>query len=203
MYSYIYSFIQKIILKKSLNSDAGNLLEILNFKNIIDIGCGESDVLNYIKLDKDQNYYGYEVEDYFINKLKKKNRKKNLYFEKKRIEDIDFNKFKSKDTIILLIGIFHHLDDKTIKSFLKKTKNFHVFSIDAVILPGQNLVTKLLFFFDKGKHIRKLNNYKKIIKGFNYKIIRNRYLRLPYDHLMCFKKINKRNIEKILEIKNN
>ena len=68
MYSYIYSFIQKIILKKSLNSDAGNLLEILNFKNIIDIGCGESDVLNYIKLDTDQNYYGYEVEDYFINK---------------------------------------------------------------------------------------------------------------------------------------
>ena len=52
MYSYLYSFIQKLILKKSLNSDAANLLRFTKFQNIIDIGCGESDVHNYFKLDK-------------------------------------------------------------------------------------------------------------------------------------------------------
>ena len=40
MYSYLYNFIQKIILKKSLNSDIGNLLRNIKFQNIIDIGCG-------------------------------------------------------------------------------------------------------------------------------------------------------------------
>jgi 16S rRNA A1518/A1519 N6-dimethyltransferase RsmA/KsgA/DIM1 with predicted DNA glycosylase/AP lyase activity len=78
MYAYIYSFIQKLILKKSLNSDAGNLLKIIKFKNIIDIGCGESDVLNYFKISKNQNYFGYEIDNYFVKKLKKKYKKKKL-----------------------------------------------------------------------------------------------------------------------------
>jgi 16S rRNA A1518/A1519 N6-dimethyltransferase RsmA/KsgA/DIM1 with predicted DNA glycosylase/AP lyase activity len=80
MYAYIYSFIQKLILKKSLNSDAGNLLKIIKFKNIIDIGCGESDVLNYFKISKNQNYFGYEIDNYFVKKLKKKYKKKTFIF---------------------------------------------------------------------------------------------------------------------------
>ena len=70
MYSYLYSFIQKLILKKSLNSDAASLLKLLKVKNVIDIGCGDSDVLNYYKFEKNQKYFGYEAEGYFINKLK-------------------------------------------------------------------------------------------------------------------------------------
>ena len=103
----------------------------------------------------------------------------------------------------MLIGIFHHLDDITIKLFLSKTTNFKIISIDAVILPDQNLITKLLFYFDRGNFIRKLSAYKKIIKGFEYKILRNRYLRFPYDHLMCFKNIKKKDINKILRVINN
>ena len=203
MYAYIYSFIQKLILKKSLNSDAGNLLKIIKFKNIIDIGCGESDVLNYFKISKNQNYFGYEIDNYFVKKLKKKYKKKNFHFLKKNINEINFKKFDSKNTIILLIGIFHHINNVQIKSFLSKTKNFKIITIDAVILPDQNFLTRLLFFLDKGNFIRKLSDYKKIVLGFEYKILRNRYLRFPYDHLMFFKKIKKKEINKALRIINN
>jgi hypothetical protein len=203
MYAYIYSFIQKLILKKSLNSDAGNLLKIIKFKNIIDIGCGESDVLNYFKISKNQNYFGYEIDNYFVKKLKKKYKKKNFHFLKKNINEINFKKFDSKNTIILLIGIFHHINNVQIKSFLSKTKNFKIITIDAVILPDQNFLTRLLFFLDKGNFIRKLSDYKKIVLGFEYKILRNRYLRFPYDHLMCFKNIKKKEINKALRIINN
>ena len=41
MYAYLYSFIQKNN-KKILNLDAGNLLKVTKFQNIIDIGYGES-----------------------------------------------------------------------------------------------------------------------------------------------------------------
>ena len=108
-----------------------------------------------------------------------------------------------KKTIILLIGIFHHLDDRTIKTFLSKTKNFKIISIDAVVLPSQGLITRLLFFLDKGNFIRKLSEYKKVVKGFEYQILHNRYLRFPYDHLMCFKNIKKKDINKALRIENN
>ena len=90
-----------------------------------------------------------------------------------------------------------------IKSFLSKTKNFKIITIDAVILPDQNFLTRLLFFLDKGNFIRKLSDYKKIVLGFEYKILRNRYLRFPYDHLMCFKNIKKKEINKALRIINN
>tara|TARA_B100000674_G_C37855162_1_gene922012 strand:- start:391 stop:1002 length:612 start_codon:yes stop_codon:yes gene_type:complete len=203
MYPYLYNFIQKIILKKSLNSDAGNLLKNIKFQNIIDIGCGEADVHNYFKLNNNQKYFGYEIENYFIQKLKKKYNKKNFYFLKKNINQINFKKFNAKKTIILLIGIFHHLDDRTIKTFLSKTKNFKIISIDAVVLPSQGLITRLLFFLDKGNFIRKLSEYKKIVKGFEYQILHNRYLRFPYDHLMCFKNIKKKDINKALRIENN
>jgi len=200
MYAYLYNFIQKLILKKSLNSDAGNLLKFIKFENIIDIGCGESEVHNYFKINKNQKYFGYELNDYFINKLKKKYNQNNFYFSKKNIDQINFEKFDPKKTIILLIGVFHHIDDDTIKAFLSKTKNFKIVSIDAVILPGQNFITKLLFFLDKGNFIRKLSDYKKIIRGFDYKVLHNRYLRFPYDHLMCFRNINRKDVDRALRI---
>ena len=202
MYSYLYSFIQKLILKKSLNSDAANLLRFTKFQNIIDIGCGESDVHNYFKLDKTKKYFGYELNNYFIKKLRKKYNKKNFFFANKKIDQINFKKFDPKKTIILLIGIFHHIDDRTIKLFLTKTKNFKIISIDAVILPRQNFITRLLFFLYKGKFIRRLPDYKKIITGFEYKVLRNRYLRFPYDHLMCFKNIKKKDVDKALRVIN-
>ena len=200
MYAYLYNFIQKLILKKSLNSDAGNLLNFIKFENIIDIGCGESEVHKYFKINKNQKYFGYELNDYFVNKLRKKYNQNNIYFSKKNIDEINFEKFDPEKTVILLIGIFHHIDDVTITKFLSKTKNFKIVSIDAVILPGQNFITKLLFFLDKGNFIRKLSDYKKIISGFDYKVLHNRYLRFPYDHLMCFKNINRTDVEKALGI---
>lgn len=200
MYAYLYNFIQKIILKKSLNSDVGNLLNFIKFENIIDIGCGESEVHKYFKINKNQKYFGYELNDYFVNKLRKKYNQNNIFFSKKNIDEINFEKFDPEKTVILLIGIFHHIDDITITKFLSKTKNFKIVSIDAVILPGQNFITKLLFFLDKGNFIRKLSDYKKIISGFDYKVLHNRYLRFPYDHLMCFKNISRTDVEKALGI---
>ena len=147
-----------------------------------------------------QKYFGYELNDYFVNKLRKKYNQNNIYFSKKNIDEINFEKFDPEKTVILLIGIFHHIDDVTITKFLSKTKNFKIVSIDAVILPGQNFITKLLFFLDKGNFIRKLSDYKKIISGFDYKVLHNRYLRFPYDHLMCFKNINRTDVEKALGI---
>ena len=199
MYSYLYNFIQKIILKKSLSSDAANLVRNINVKNIIDVGCGESDIFNYFKIKNNQKYYGYELDNYFIIKLKKKYEKKNVHFYNKDINEINFKNFNYKNSIILLIGIFHHLDDQSIKKFLKKVEKFKLLSIDAVILPNQNFITKMLFFLDRGRFIRELKDYKKLIVRANYKILHNRYLRAPYDHVIFFKNIKKNKINKIFQ----
>ena len=122
-----------------------------------------------------------------------------MYFYKKNINDINFDKFNPKNTLILMIGIFHHLDDSSIKKFLFKTKKFKVLSIDAVILPNQSFITRILYFLDKGNYIRFFEDYKKLQNNFDYKLINNRYLRLPYDHVMFFKNLKKNDINNFID----
>ena len=57
----------------------------------------------------------------------------------------------------------------------------------------------MLFFLDKGRFIRELKDYKKLIVRANYKILHNRYLRAPYDHVIFFKNIKKNKINKIFQ----
>ena len=198
MYQYLYNRIQKIILKKSLNSDSAKLAELLKVKNIIDIGCANSEILNYLKNQNKIKYYGYEPENFFILNSKKRYIKKNLYFSNKKINEINFSLFNKKNTLILAIGIFHHIKDIEVVNFVNKVKGFKVFTLDAVKLPNQSLITKLLFFLDKGKYIRTKYHYKNITKSFKYKILKNRYLRFKYDHLCCYQNINSKIINKLI-----
>ena len=199
MYQYLYNRIQKIILKKSLNSDSAKLAKLLRAKTIVDIGCANSEILNHLEDLNKIKYFGYEPENYFILKSKKRYNKKNLNFYNKKINEINFSIFDKKNTLILAIGIFHHIKDIEVVNFVNKVKGFKVFTLDAVRLPNQSLITKLLFFLDKGKYIRFSYHYKNIIKSFKYKVLKNRYLRFKYDHLCCYQNINSKIINKLIK----
>lgn len=190
MYSYIYRSIQNILLKKSFYDDVNKIISShKKFKNVVEIGCADALILK--KFDKSLKYFGYEIEKNYILKLKKNylNNKK-YFFYNKGIENINFINFDAKNTIIILIGVFHHIPDNSIKLFLKKTKNFSVYAVDAVRLNDQNFFTKLLLDNDRGKFIRNLNEYKKILKGYKFNIARNKYLRVSYDHLISYRNLN-------------
>lgn len=190
MYSYFYRLIQSLILKKSFNEDIIKLINQHNINNIIDIGCADSTILNH--LENKYSYHGYEIDKYFTDKLKLKYKSNKKYqFYNKSVDEINFEKFNPDTSLIILVGLFHHIDDFQVKNLIEKTKNFKIFAIDAVKIDGQKMITKLLMALDKGNFIRKLDNYKKLLNNFNFIIAKNRYLRFPYDHL-----ISTRNIEK-------
>ena len=143
-------------------------------------------------------YFGFDIEDKFI-KLNKKNSLPNSYFFKKGIENINFNNFKKfKKKIIILTGVFHHLSDKKIKNFLNKTNKFLIISLDPVKLHNQNIITRILFYLDRGNFIRSEYEYLKIIKNSKHIIIKNKYLNFPYDHIL-----NLINFKKKKLVKNN
>lgn len=199
MYPYIYRLIQKILIKKQFNNDIENLLLSININHIVDIGCADSTILNNIK--KRYFYTGYDIDNFFINRSVIKYQKIKKYnFFNKSIDKINFSQFKTSRTLIILIGVFHHINNDQIKNFIKKTKKFKILAIDAVKISDQNWFTKFLLFLDKGKYIRKIHEYKKNLKKFNFLLARNRYLRFPYDHIISFRNLNKKNIENILKI---
>ena len=199
MYSIFYRIIQKILLKRSFYDDFLNILKTENIKQIVEIGCADSIILK--KLNKDINYDGFDVVDDFIEKSKKKYFKnKNYNFENKSIHEINFDKYDKEKTIILLIGVFHHVNDEYIKIFLEKTKFFKVYGVDAVRLNDQKFFTKILLDFDKGKFIRSEKRYKDLLEGYKFILARNKYLNFDYDHLISVKNIKTDRIKEILKI---
>ena len=82
---------------------------------------------------------------------------------------------------------------------MNKTKLFKVYAIDAVRLDGQNLFTKLLMDFDKGKYVRSENHYKKLLNEYQFILARNKYLNFKYDHLISIKRLDVNKVREILK----
>jgi len=197
MYSLIYRLIQKILVKRLFYDDFLKILNQENINHIVEIGCADSIILQ--KLDKKYSYDGYDIDNNFILRSKKKYENYSKYnFLKESIHKINFDKYDNKKTIILLVGIFHHVNDELIKIFLDKTKFFKVYAIDAVRLDNQNLFTKLLLNLDRGNFIRFENQYKELLIDYDFILARNKYLNFKYDHLISVKNINIKNIETAL-----
>ena len=198
MYSLIYRLGQKILLKRSFYKDFLNIIKFENINHIVEIGCADSIILE--KIDKNFSYDGFDVEENFINKSKEKYIENSLYqFKKKSIHEIKFNKYDPKKTIILLIGVFHHVSDEYINIFLNNSKEFKVYAIDAVRLHDQNFFTKLLLNLDKGDYVRFENHYKKILRNYQFILARNKYLNFNYDHLISFKNIDSEIVKNAIE----
>ena len=199
MYPYIYRLIQKLLIRKSFNEDIINLLLKIKVNHIIDIGCADSTILS--KINKKYFYSGYDIDNFFINKSKIKYKKINKFnFFNLSIDKINFSKFNDSKSLIILIGVFHHINNSQIKNFIKKTRKFKVLAIDAVKILDQNWLTKFLLFLDKGKFIRTVQEYEKNLKRYNFLLARNRYLRFPYDHIISFRNLNKKELKNILQI---
>ena len=198
MYSYFYRLIQNLILKRNIYVDFVKVINKQKINTIIDVGCGDNSILEYI--NGEYLYYGYDSDYYFTNKskFKYKNNDK-LQFYNKGVDEIDFKRFDPDKSIIILIGLFHHINDSQIRKFIDRTENFKIFAIDAVKLVGQKNITKLLMALDRGNYIRQLDNYQKILTHFDFHIAKNRYLRFPYDHLVSTRNIDKNIVAEVFK----
>ena len=61
------------------------------------------------------------------------------------------------------------------------------------------MITKLLLSLDKGNYVRNVENYKKILINFEFVIAHNKYLRLPYDHIVSIKNIDYNFVKSIFD----
>jgi hypothetical protein len=198
MYSFFYRLIQKILLKRSFYDDFLNVIKDKNINHIVEIGCADSIILD--KLNKNLYYDGFDVENKFIEKSKSKYfNNLNYKFKKQSIHEIDFTNYNINNTIILLVGVFHHVSDEYVEIFTNNTKNFKIYAIDAVRRNDQNFFTKLLMDLDKGQYVRYEDHYKNLLNQYEFILARNKYLNFKYDHLISIKNLNSNEINKALK----
>ena len=168
-YKVIYRLYQNIIRKKK---NEYNFIKYVfqQYKNVnvLDVCCGDSYILNYIK-NCINNYIGIDNNSNYLKNSKKKFPK--FSFINSDIEKIHKIKKlnRSKINFIFINGAIHHLNDSKVTILIsclnKKFPNAKFLFIDPV--RGENkLINKLMITLDRGKYIRTKQKYKKILKNF-------------------------------------
>lgn len=154
-------------------------------KKTLDIGCGSG---MFSELFDD--YVGIDISPKNINHARKK--------YKKELHVMDAIKLRFKSNAfdnVLVVGMFHHLDDPSflkvvseIKRILKRSGKALIFE-DIPTRSKYNFTGKLIHFFDLGKSIRKTGDYEKLL-GKRLKIQKTYNIRsgvCDYAVFLCLK----------------
>ena len=194
MISYLYRFVQDmvyfILAKKHPYKVINDYLENEYYDEIHDVGGADGELLNFLKMKKNQKYICYDVNKLLLEKGKKNfKNKKNVFFIKKGIENISI-KNNNKKKIFIFLGVFHHIEDKKIKIFLKKIKKNHVIAFEPYYDLKLSLINFIISKIDRGEYIRNFIEYKLLFKNFNLIDKANYYVRF-ISTILIYKNIKK------------
>ncbi len=161
----VYKIIQKIMSGTSLRKKIIKANIKKKNLNILDIGCGPAEVIDYIPGCK---YYGYDIDKRSIEYAKKKYSNKNYHFFCKKFHNKEIKKLPMFDFVILF-GILHHLNNKQANNVLalckkKMKKNSKLLTEDPIFVNNQNFVARFLISKDRGNNVRKEKEYLKLLK---------------------------------------
>lgn len=159
---------------------------------VLDIGCGPADVLHY--LPDGVVYWGYDISPEYIAKAQKKYGDKGQ-FVCKLLEADDLASLPKFD-VVLLTGVFHHLDDNVARNVVSLAyqalkQGGRLVSVDPCYVAGQNLIARFLISKDRGQNVRVESGYRQLVQRVFYNIQTQVVHRawIPYTHcyMVCTK----------------
>jgi len=157
---------------------------------LLDICSGDSHILNYVS-NYLKNYIGVDLNNKYLKNLTTKWPKftfLNLDVTDKNTLDV-LKKFNPN--FIFMNGAIHHLNNETmyaIKSLIINFKDSYFLSVDPVN-NNNKFINKIMINNDRGKFIRKPEEYKIIMNGFDSLIIDDFYI-MSFQNIFHSKNIN-------------
>lgn len=132
-------------------------------QKVLDLGCGTGVFSPFFG----PNYTGIDISKKYIEHARRKYNNKTFLVADARMLDFPTHSFD----VILINGVLHHMDDKTILEILPEMER--VLKPDGQVLvmenvPGKALLAKLVTKLDLGEYIRLPNDYSYLLeKHFN------------------------------------
>jgi SAM-dependent methyltransferase len=184
----MYNLFSKIIIKNSSNF----LFEHKPGIRVLDIGCGPAThTHNFL----DTTYAGIDLSPEYIKKAVKK------YWQYENVKFLcsDANIFFNEENVcsekfdlVFMCGVLHHLNDNDVENvissisrLLKPDGEFR--SLDNVFVDNQSWFVRWLLRNDRGKYVRTIKEYEKLIVTHFPKAsytVRHDLLRIPYTHII-------------------
>lgn len=190
----IYNSFQNLLLNKKIMKRFVNEC-VCPFvgATILDIGCGTSNILEYLPIDI--SYVGYDINPTYIEYASNKYKGHGTFYCKSIIELKDYK--QDSFDIVLAFRILHHLNLDEAKKLVEVAFNNlkrggRLVTIDNVYIKGQSNVEKFFLSLDRGEYIHTPEEYISLVKNcfstvetsFFYNM-----LKIPYTHFVmkCFK----------------
>ena len=143
---------------------------------MLDLCSGDSFILKYVS-DYVSDYIGIDNNEKYLKSLKST-------WPKYKFINADITKLNEIEEIknfnpnlVFMNGAIHHLDNNimnSINDFLKTFEKNIFLSVDPVRYKN-NLINKIMIFFDRGKYIRNEIEFKKIMLNYNQFIVDDFY----------------------------
>ena len=197
-YPLFYRLYQKTVRKNNHEYDLFKFIfsQLSKDKKLkmLDLCSGDSFILKYVGEFIDE-YIGIDNNEKYLEKLGSEWPK--FKFINADITNLDnleeINNFYPD--IIFMNGAIHHLDDEImskINSFVSKYDKSKFLSVDPIKFDN-GFINKIMIFFDRGKFIRKKEDYKKIMFNYNQFIIDDFY-RMSFQNVFHYKNMNISNL---------
>jgi len=163
---------------------------------VLDIGCGTSNILEFLPLDIE--YIGLDMEESYIEYGKQKYGNRGVFIREKVGETLR-EEWLGYFDVINVHGLLHHLSDNDTNvllsmacKYLKPTGYMH--TVDTLFHDEQNMIERWIVSKDRGQNIRYPKEYIDLASNFlkveEHKIISN-YLRIPYSIFYMKLSLNK------------
>jgi SAM-dependent methyltransferase len=122
--------------------------------NLLDIGCGPADILDYLPK---VNYWGFDISEEYIASAKRKYGA-NALFQRKYLTNDDLDALPKFD-VVIGTGVLHHMNDSEVLNFLniakKALKNGgRLVTVDPCYVSNQNVLARFLISKDRGQNVR-------------------------------------------------
>lgn len=188
-FPFVYNSWQMIVGgEKARATIAKKYIKAQSGERVLDIGCGTGTLFEL--MGKEIDYVGYDISQQYIDFAKEKFKDTpNAKFYCTRVNEIEL--FEKDFDVAIAIGILHHLKDeeaaKVIElAFMHLKEGGRFILAEPAWIPKQNPFAKFMLKMDRGKSIRDVEGYTKLMepyfKSFN-SIIDGKLFNVPYT--MC------------------
>lgn len=155
---------------------------------ILDIGCGPSDILEFLPPDVD--YQGFDASPTYIQRAQRRYGGRGKFIcetvSEKTLHD------PGAYDLVIAFGVVHHLDDAQSRDLFTLAhsalrKGGRLVTIDGCFVEGQSRIARALLRLDRGEFVRQEADYKRLARtvfGLIKAEVRHDLLRLPSTHLI-------------------
>lgn len=163
---------------------ADDILRVKDSDRILDLGCGTADILDHLPV---VDYIGFDPSQRYVDAAARR-------FGTRATFVTDLSEVADADgrTLVMAIGVFHHMDDHTVRASLSTARGVldsggRFVSIDPTFTAQQHRVARWLISRDRGRHVRTPDELLALmVDDFPTATIevRRDLLRTPYTHVI-------------------